>query len=511
PIGSNNIFLTTALPGISVPVLLDGSTSEFVQCASGTDGIPLQLVSIVGNLGISDGLRLESGSDGSTIRALEIYKFDDDGIQINSNNNTVTCSIIGRSNNPNQDDGINIVGDGNRIGGGGAQARNVIVGNLGHGIYVQAGTGNSADNNKIRGNFIGRSAQTNSAGGIKLGSNSSFTTIGGTTAGERNDIIGNSGIGIEADSTNDVTIIGNYIGLAPDGTTIVANTGSGILVINSNDVAIGGLADGEGNFISGNGNHGINIDNSIRVVVNENTLGSDIAAGSAGNGLNGVYLHNGAHDNQIAYNRIRNNTRDGVRVINSGTVNNPIRYNSISDNGEQGIDLGANGITPNDGAGDPDTGPNNLQNFPDIDSVSGTTDLTFTGFMTGNLGDIMRIDIFHSSSCDGTHGEGKRYLGTYEFTMTAGTNMFGSTLSNVNVSGGEITMTATGPGSNTSEFSECMSLTVPTAVGLNGQMTVTPLSASGQTVGRSSWLWLVVLIGLTLVLWSRSKSSQRRY
>ena len=62
--------------------------------------------------------------------------------------------------------------------------------------------------------------------------------------------------------------------------------------------------------------------------------------------------------NVIAGNRLH-----GVRVAGFGAMSNSILGNSIRDNGSPGIDLGSDGVSPND-AGDGDTGPNLLQNSP---------------------------------------------------------------------------------------------------------------------------------------------------
>ncbi|HTP09921.1 MAG TPA: CSLREA domain-containing protein, partial [Anaerolineae bacterium] len=58
---------------------------------------------------------------------------------------------------------------------------------------------------------------------------------------------------------------------------------------------------------------------------------------------------------------IRNCPAAGIRVL--GGVGNTLSHNSLYNNGALGIDLGTDGVTAND-AGDLDTGPNNLQNFP---------------------------------------------------------------------------------------------------------------------------------------------------
>ena len=63
------------------------------------------------------------------------------------------------------------------------------------------------------------------------------------------------------------------------------------------------------------------------------------------------------------------NGGDGVEVAGALSVENTIRSNSIFGNGGLGIDLGTSGVTPND-PDDPDSGPNDLQNFPVLNPIS---------------------------------------------------------------------------------------------------------------------------------------------
>ena len=106
-------------------------------------------------------------------------------------------------------------------------------------------------------------------------------------------------------------------------------------------------------------------------------------------------------------NRIRNNGRDGIRAF--GGTGNRVSANEISGNGGLGIDLDGNGVSGND-AGDGDTGPNNLQNFPTLTSASGGASTSVSGSLDSAPG-TYRVEFFANAACDGTNGEGARFLG----------------------------------------------------------------------------------------------------
>ena len=137
---------------------------------------------------------------------------------------------------------------------------------------------------------------------------------------------------------------------------------------------------------------------------------------------------------------------------------NTIRLNSIHSNGSLGIDLAAwphvDGVNAND-PGDTDTGPNALQNFPEIAGAS------FDGANTTIIGSIhsianttFTIDLYGNATGDPTgHGEGETYLGT----TTCPTDGSGDGTWTLVVSGDVtalvLSSTATDPIGNTSEFS----------------------------------------------------------
>jgi titin len=133
--------------------------------------------------------------------------------------------------------------------------------------------------------------------------------------------------------------------------------------------------------------------------------------------------------------------------------------NSIFSNGNLGIDLGSDGVSTND-AGDSDTGPNGLQNFPLLSSGgpnAGST-TTINGTLNSKSNTIYRLEFFANATCDSSgYGEGQTYLGfTNVTTNGSGDVTFAANLTAVVSVGQFITATATDPSYNTSEFSACV-------------------------------------------------------
>jgi hypothetical protein len=100
-----------------------------------------------------------------------------------------------------------------------------------------------------------------SGSGIEILSFATGTAIGGESAGRRNVISGNlgSGIVVEADAGTATAILGNRIGTSVDGLSALPNTRSGILVKGEPAVAIGGVGPGLGNQIAYNKGPGVNL------------------------------------------------------------------------------------------------------------------------------------------------------------------------------------------------------------------------------------------------------------
>src|SRR5262249_55322779 len=125
-----------------------------------------------------------------------------------------------------------------------------------------------------------------------------------------------------------------------------------------------------------------------------------------------------------AGNVIAFNEATGIRVaspqvyVRNRISRNAIYSNGLGPDGGLGIDLEPLGVTANDFC-DPDNGPNNLQNFPVITSVSPAHGggISIVGSINSVPGNY-RIEFFDSSNCDPSgFGEGARFLGSTTATV----------------------------------------------------------------------------------------------
>ena len=345
-----------------------------------------------------------------------------------------------------------------------AGERNVISGNEGDGVRIE-----SADStgNKIMGNYIG----TDKSGKIDLGNSGAGVfiygapgnVVGGTTAAARNVISANDlhGVTISGIGATDNRVTGNYLGTDASGTEDLGNYEQGVLISGAPANTIGGTTAGERNVVSGNDSEGVLIvgTGADGNRVTGNYVGTDkIGAAPLGNVGNGVFIYDTSNNtvggttagagNVIAYSI----AGDGVRVYGPSAAGNRILSNSIFANAGLGIDLGDDGLTPND-PDDADIGPNYLQNFPVLSSAkknaAGTT--TVRGTLDSTPNGSFRLQFF--SNPKGTN-EGKTLLGSQLIsTNGAGDASFVFSTKKPVRLGQNITATATGPGGNTSEVS----------------------------------------------------------
>ncbi|HWS82448.1 MAG TPA: right-handed parallel beta-helix repeat-containing protein [Rubrobacter sp.] len=258
------------------------------------------------------------------------------------------------------------------------------------------------------------------------------------------------------------TIEGSFIGTNPSGTLDRGNhTGGVSLFFESANIAVGDNTPAARNLISGNDGRGVEIFVSTGNEVMGNLIGTKRdGVGSLGNLDEGVSLF-GSSDNTIGdgttegANTIAFNGLDGVRVRTStsdeGTDNSVFR-NSIFSNGDLGIDLNDDGPTAND-AGDPDTGPNNLQNKPLLSSAANASGKsTIKGKLNSNASQTYTVEFYSNPA--GTD-EGKKFIGQKSVTTdSSGSVSFTFSPATKVPAGQAITATATnGSTGDTSEFS----------------------------------------------------------
>jgi hypothetical protein len=430
PGGPQTIDLASALPAITSPVVIDGTTQP------GSAGAPPIVLNGGGLAG--DGLLITGGS--SVVRGLVIQGFGGNGIEISGpggnliEGNYIGTNAAGTAAQGNAGNGIQIIDSpNNTIGGTTPEARNVIAGNAGEEVRLD---GAGAGGNAIRGNFIGtdasgatalyssasgvyiRKAPANLVLGNVVSGNAGFAGIAvcGDSAGEPLTLCGGGAAGTQTSNAAGNVIQGNRIGTDVSGLNGLGNSGYGVSIDGAPNTLIGGTAAGAANLIAFNGS----------------------PAGAP-----------------------------GVIVFNPGATGNQIVRNSIHSNAGLGIDLAPAGVTLNDGNDGPavppfdeDAGPNGLQNFPEVTSVipAGST-TTIIGLVRTTANANVVVDLYHGSVCDASgHGEGQTWLGSITPTQqgaTPGNLSFTAIISSALPVGTIVTATATTTADGTSEFSGC--------------------------------------------------------
>jgi len=476
--GVHTITPTADLPNILVPVTIDGYTQPGTSAntngpTEGTNAvllIELDGVNLTPSFGF--GMFLFTGtSQGSTVRGLVINRGRSAGIQVDVSNMVIEGNFIGvdptgMTAEGNLGYGIAIDGPVTnvRVGGTTPAARNVISGNF-VGIEATGGTNHVIQGNLIGTNAPGTGALPGVAPGIVLGHVTTGVQIGGTTPAARNVISGNYGGISLSNSLNDSTVTnnviqGNFIGTDVTGTLPLGNASSGIASGGWNNT-IGGSAAGAGNVISANATSGISMTYAKGSTIEGNLIGTDVTGtiplGNQGPGVmfQADNVTVGGTDpgagNLIAFNA-------GTGVVVTGPVaGSAIRGNSIHDNAGIGIDLNDDGATAND-LGDGDTGPNNLQNFPAVSSVTYGASTTVAGVLNSTPSTTFQLDFYSSPACSNfprEYVQGETYLGSGPATTDgSGNATFNVSGLGATQSGARISVTATDPDGNTSEFSQ---------------------------------------------------------
>jgi len=474
----------SALPSIGTPVTIDGRT---VPGYDRNDPDQVPLVQIEGSGLEASGLRLATnGANGSEIYGLSLHDWGHNGIILDfaSSITIQGCHTGIRFHGLARGNGFHGIyvlgGDNNTIGQafspstGWTGVRNVASANGLNGIFISRGDRNLVAGNRVGTDPTGTFALPNGKSDgdgirVELGTNNQIGGVDklsdGTEVVSGNLISGNTRSGVVCRDFN--IIQGNAIGVASNGRIPLGNGKYGIDadgctgVIKGNTIADSG-ADGiyatgrtyiAANLVGTNA-HGDaigNLDAGIRIMAPGRTL--------VGSRFERMPDEIAAAANEIAFNG------EGITV---GSFSDPnldvgrvfIRGNRLYSNDGIGIDLAADGRTPND-FGDPDAGPNRLQNFPDLLSLDLAGGLLDVRYRVNSSADAccseypLRIDFYLA---DADAQEGAEWIGSDLYPAAAAGTDQDVTLNVDPLSGlgpgDSMVATATSNSGDTSEFSD---------------------------------------------------------
>jgi len=493
--GPQTIAPLSALPTITDPVVIDGTTQpgyagtplielSGVNAGAGTNGLWITAGnSIVQGLAINrfqpqflvvgggNGILLQTGGGnmlwsnfiGTSRDGLTAAGNGGDGVLI-SDSSTNTIGVLAPSwsnvisGNAN---GVRIIGNSNGNGIGGLSRVGTNVGataalpNLGSGIVILGGSGNSVFESVISGNAVdgvvisggaagtmivrnkigtnaaGTVALANGSNGIEIsGAGTSGNVIGGRSDLQAANIVSGNGLNgiLMINGTTGNQVLGNWIGTDGTGLLPLGNGANGVIVSGASSNTIGHPSGSQnptfGNVICANGTNGIRIrSGATGNLVQGNRVGINAADAAVGNGIAGVQINDGATANTVGgatsaleANWISGNVQDGVLIADAPTTGNSILGNLIgldpsgrpAPNGSSGVRITA-GASGN-GIGNATAGGSNRIAWNALAGVfvdSGTGD-TIRGnsiFRNGALGiDLAPAGVTPNDSCDSDSG-----------------------------------------------------------------------------------------------------------
>jgi N-acetylneuraminic acid mutarotase len=370
---------------------------------------------------------IQPGFNGAPVVILDGAGLSANGLTIAAGSSVVRGLVIHNF----AGNGVHIIDGSNNIIGGSTSPSNVISGNAGEGVRIDGAlaTGNVISGNYIGTDAFGTAALGNSASGIYIRKAPGNSVIGNVVSGN----LGFAGVAICGSDNPDTPCGGGDIGTQTSDA--------------SGNVVQGNLigTDASGSGALGNSGYGVSIDGAPLTEVGGTTPG--------------------------AGNVIANSGLAGVVVFDPPTSGNQIVRNSIYSNGGLGIDLGANGVTFNDGSDGPkyppydaDAGPNGLQNFPELTSavISGGV-TTVNGILRTTASTAVAIDLYYSTVCDPSgYGQGQTWFKSISGLQTdaVGDLPFTTSVGIALPAGVLVTATAT-TAEGTSEFSGCRMALAP--------------------------------------------------
>jgi parallel beta-helix repeat protein len=380
---TGTITLATALPAVTRPVTLDGTSAPGYR----SGGAPRVAVDARGQAG----LRFTAGSARSQLLALAVDRASGDGVTLAAGSITLNGDYLGlnlggrAAGNRGAGLYVSASSSGNRIGLNPARApgvvANVISGNGRNGVVLAGSSGNTLVANRIGTNPAGTASIGNGGSGLVLARRARGNEIGGTAftnpaTGQANNPTGNkgtvppvfvvpplgnlisgnggNGILIESGSArNDLN--GNFVGTTVSGNGRLGNRGNGVWITGANSNSLTGCKFVNNPFVyynvlSGNGANGLRITNSDQTVVQGNFLGAGANnATPLGNRLDGVRVDGTSAQTQVGGviplgNVSAGNGRNGIEVAGRArqfttfnTFGGLMAFGAAAPNGRDGI------------------------------------------------------------------------------------------------------------------------------------------------------------------------------
>jgi len=324
-LAADTIAIGSSLPAIKFPLQIDGKFNG-AQCNTAA-GVPGPCVGVSGpatgpalTVENANGVEIEglavTGATGAGGTAISVINSSEG---FDARGNWLGVKLDGGAGPNNTGIFLDPDSNGATIGGETAKERNVFANNSFEGLDVEG-----ADNADVLGNYFGvkpdGSTQAANGKNIEITDTDAFAAtgneVGGTISGAAApcdgacNVIsgGTTGIdlngeplGNEEPATGPTTIHGNYVGLNAAGTAAVANGTFNVLVGLAEDALVGGVANGDANFIAGGG-FGIYNENGEGFEAEGNIIGSGPTGADVAAPGTGVFVLNTNNTSQVAVN-----------------------------------------------------------------------------------------------------------------------------------------------------------------------------------------------------------------
>ncbi len=438
--GVQTISPTSALPTITVPVVLDGTSQP------GYSGTPL--IELDGSHAGSnaDGLVISAGN--STVEGLVINRFGGvfGGIELTDNGgdtivgNYIGTDVSGTQARGNAAHGVLIIdtsnntigepGDGNLISANQADAVQIIH------LFGSVPTGNMVQGNLIGTDVTGTQALANQGDGVAIIGCANSLISGNVIAGNTGNGVSLSRSGLPGTGATGNLVQGNLIGTDISGTVALGNQNNGVIASGSATIGntIGGPAAGAGNVIAGNSVSGVALtDSASGNVVQGNLIGTDVTGTQAlGNGQFGAgIVGTGTSNNVIggtvagARNVISASLHNNGVGIFGGATGNLVQGNFIGTDVSGTVALGnaVNGVGISDAATSNNTIGGTAAGAGNVISGNLGAGIQFFNGSSGNV--VQGNDI--GTDCSGTQPLGNTYAGVA--VSGAANNLIGGTAS----------------------------------------------------------------------------------